>query len=189
MVAAANAARLPYAEYLALEEKSDAKHEYIGGRVYAMSGGTPAHARLASTVGGMLRAQLGGKRCVTFTSDLRVRVLATGLATYPDVTVVCGKLERDPDDENAVVNPIVLVEVLSASTEAYDREEKFAHYRRIPSLRAYVLVSQEERRVEMFSRNDDGTWTLRDVRDGDARVEPIDCVLGINELYEDPLAD
>jgi Uma2 family endonuclease len=186
-VVAASSPPVTYAEYLALEAKSTTKHEYIHGRVYAMSGGTPEHARLGGAVARLLGNQLDGKPCATYTSDLRVRVLATGLATYPDLTVVCGTLECDPDDPNAAVNPTVLVEILSASTEAYDREDKFAHYRLIPSLRAYVLVSQEDRRVEVFTRNDDETWTLRDVRSGVARIDAIGCGLPLDELYRNPL--
>jgi Uma2 family endonuclease len=115
-------------------------------------------------------------------------VRATGLATYPDASVVCGGLERDVEDRDALVNPVVLVEVLSPTTEAYDREEKFSHYRRISSLQAYVLVSQKEQRIELFTRNADGTWTLRDVREGAARIECIGCDLPLSEVYHDPLA-
>ena len=106
----------------------------------------------------MLFAQLREGRCRAYGSDLRVRVSATGLATYPDVTVVCGPREVDPEDPNSVINPTLLVEVLSPSTEAYDRDEKFAHYKRIPSLRQYVLVSHDERRVEVWTRDAAGAW-------------------------------
>ena len=137
-------------------------------------------------VGGELRTQLAGKRCAVYSSDLRVRVLATGLATYPDLTVVCGALETHPEDPHGATNPTVIVEVLSPSTEQHDREAKYAHYRRIPSLRAYVLVSQDERLVEVFTRNEDDTWTLRDVRDGVARLDAIECVLDVEAVYASP---
>jgi Uma2 family endonuclease len=190
MVAASSKARRSFAEYLAIDAAGELKHEYIGGVVYpmAMGGGSPEHARLAMAVGGELRTQLGGKRCAVYSSDLRVRVLETGLATYPDITVVCGALETDPEDPNGVTNPTLIVEILSPSTEKHDREAKFAHYRRIPSLRAYVLVSQDEQLVEVFSRNEDETWTLRDVRTGTARIEAIECALDVSAIYANPFA-
>ena len=129
-----------------------------------MAGGTPEHSRLSVNVQGELRNALRGRRCTVFNSDVRVRVLATGLGTYPDATVVCGRLEVDPEDKNTVTNPIVIVEVLSDSTETYDRDDKRAHYRQLPTLRDYLLVSQHERRIEHYHRNDDGTVeALRDV--------------------------
>ena len=188
MVASASKARVSFADYLTLDAESDVKHEFIGGMVYAMSGGSPEHARLAMAIGGELRTQLAGKRCAVFSSDLRIRVQATGLATYPDVTLVCGALQTDPEDPQSATNPIVIVEVLSPSTEKHDREAKYAHYRRIPSLRAYVLVSQDERLVEVFTRNADESWTLRDLREGTARLDDIACALELEAIYADPLA-
>jgi len=187
MAAAAAHTRTSYGEYLAIDEASDAKHELIDGVVYAMSGGSPEHARLAMAIGGQLSAQLTGRRCAVYSSDLRVRVLATGLATYPDVTVICGKLETDPADAHGAVNPAVIIEVMSPSTEKRDREAKYAHYRRIPSLRAYVLVSQDEPLVEVFTRNADESWTLRDFRHGNARLDDIECVLDVDAIYRNPL--
>jgi Uma2 family endonuclease len=188
MFAAASKTRGSFAEYLAIDASSDIKHEYIGGIVHAMSGGSPEHARLAMAIGGELTAQLRGRRCAVYSSDLRVRVRATGLTTYPDVTVVCGNLELDPEDAHTVTNPAVIIEVTSPSTESYDRETKYAHYRRIESLRTYVIVSQEERLVEVFTRNTDDSWTLRDIREGEARLAEIDCVLNVDAIYRDPLA-
>ena len=178
-----------YAEYLAREEKSDARHEWLDGVIYDMSGGTPDHAGLAATIIGALSAQVRGKRCRVYSADLKVRVLATGLSTYADVCVVCGQLEVDPDDRNAAVNPVVLVEVLSDSTEAYDRGEKFAHYRRIPSLAEYVLVSQRAPKIEVFRRNEAGKWVLaEDASAGEAApLVSIGCVLSVDEVYADPL--
>lgn len=178
-----------HAEYLELERASPTKHEYLNGEIFAMARGTPEHARLCMRVGIQLGMQFHGRPCEIYSSDLRVRVQETGLATYPDLSVVCGKLERDLEDKDAVVNPIVLVEVLSDSSEAYDRGQKFAHYRRIPSLREYVLVSQHEPRIEVFHRNEDDSWTLREARAGQtARLEAIGCALVVNEIYRDSLA-
>jgi Uma2 family endonuclease len=187
MTAAATQTRTTYGEYLAIDEASDAKHELIDGVIYAMSGGSPEHARLAMAIGGQLSAQLAGRRCAVYSSDLRVRVLATGLATYPDVTVIYGKLETDPADAHGAVNPAVIIEVMSPSTERHDREAKYAHYRRIPSLRAYVLVSQEQPLVEVLTRNADESWTLRDFRHGKAGLDDIECVLDIDAIYRNPL--
>ncbi|WP_438015684.1 Uma2 family endonuclease [Sorangium sp. So ce315] len=173
-----------FAEYLAHEQASEAKHEHVNGEIFAMAGGTPEHGLMAVNVASVLRGQLVDRRCRVYNSDVRVRVRATGLATYPDVSVVCGRLERDPEDENSILNPVVLVEVLSPNTEAYDRGEKFAHYQTIPSLREYVLVSHQRRRVEVLRRNDDGTWTLHDVREGGvAALASIGCSLPLDEVY------
>ncbi|WP_104981923.1 Uma2 family endonuclease [Sorangium cellulosum] len=178
-----------HAEYLEQERTSPTKHEFLNGEILTIAGGTPEHARLCLRVGAELRAQLRGRPCAAYSSDLRVRVQATGLSTYPDVSVVCGRLERDLQDKDAALNPIVLVEVLSDSTEAYDRGQKFAHYRRIPSLREYVLVSQHEQRIEVFHRNEDDSWTLRDARAGEgAQLSAIGCTLSVDEVYRDPLA-
>jgi len=145
-----------YAEYLEREQETGLKHEWLDGQIFAMAGGTPEHARLVFEAGHLLRLAIDPKRCRVFTADLKIRVQATGLATYPDVAVVRGSAELDSVDPNAVINPIVLVEVLSRTTEAYDRGEKWAHYRTIPSLQAYLLVDQLRPRVEMFERTADG---------------------------------
>ncbi|MGK4002157.1 Uma2 family endonuclease [Sorangium sp. So ce1036] len=173
-----------FAEYLARERTSEGKHEYVNGEIFVMAGGTPEHGLLAVNVASVLRGQLVGRRCRVYNSDVRVRVQATGLATYPDVSVVCGPLERDAEDEDSLLNPVVLVEVLSAGTEAYDRGEKFAHYQAIPTLREYVLVSYSRRRVEVLRRNEDGTWTLLDVREsGVAELASVGCSLPLDEVY------
>jgi Uma2 family endonuclease len=180
--------RMTYAEYLALERGSEVKHEYVNGQVYAMAGGTPDHGRLAMNVGRLLGAALAGKPCAVFSSDVRVRIESTGRSTYPDLTVVCGRLARAGDDADAIVNPIVLVEVLSDSTEASDRGDKFAHYRRLPSLREYVLVSQTTPRIEVFRRREGGDWVLSEAGPGEAaRLESIDVALPVDEVYHDPL--
>ena len=174
-----------YEEYVRFEEMTDAKHEYLDGRILAMAGGTPEHAILTASSIALLSEQLAGTDCSAASSDLRVRVLATGLATYPDVTVICGPLERDPQDRNAVVNPIVLVEVPSDGTEAYDRIEKASHYRRIPSLREYLLVSHRERRIERHARTASGEWTVETAGSGGAvRLDSIGAVLDVDAVYE-----
>ncbi|MBI4957348.1 MAG: Uma2 family endonuclease [Myxococcales bacterium] len=178
-----------FAEYLEQERTSDVKHEFVHGDVVAMAGGTPEHARLAARVGFALLAQLGGRACEVFSSDLRVRVPATGLTTYPDLSVVCGRLETDPEDASTAINPVVLVEVLSDGTEAYDRGEKFAHYRRLASLMEYVLVSQRERRIEVFRRGAGGGWTLFEAGPGERlALLALGCELRVDEIYASALA-
>lgn len=181
-----------YAEYLEMEAESPTRHEWLNGVVYDMAGGTPDHAGLTATVIALLVQKLTGKRCRVFTADLKIRVLATGLGTYPDVSVVCGRTEYDPESKGmAVTNPTVLVEVLSDSTEAYDRGEKFAHYRRIPSLREYVLVGQNTPRIEVFRKNEAGQWVLvAEVGAGEAAtLESIGCTLPVDQVYANPLAE
>ena len=185
MSLAAHAVHYTWEEYLGLERSSNVKHEYLDGQIYAMAGGSPLHAALQVAVPNLLFPQLRAGRCRAHGADLRVRVLATGLATYPDVTIVCGPREVDPTDASSVTNPTLIVEVLSPSTAGYDRDEKFAHYKAIPSFREYVLVSQDERCVEVWTRGDDDAWTSVVSRDGDVAVlGSIAARLDVRELYE-----
>lgn len=176
------AAQVSLEQYLALDAGEE-KLEYVGGLAHAMAGGTPEHGALAANVIGHLRDVLRDRPCQVYTSDVRVAVEATGLRTYPDVTIVCGKVERT-DKAISVVNPIVLVEVTSDSTADWDRGGKFAHYRQIPSLREYVVVNHHERLVEHHARGPDDTWTLRDVRaDGVVELSSLGCALPLGEIY------
>jgi Uma2 family endonuclease len=188
-VAAQKPSSIPYADYLALETTSGVRYEWLNGVVHAMAGGTPTHAKLAAAMIRELGAALVGRPCDVFSSDLKIRVLATRLATYPDAAVVCSKRELDPDDANAVVNPVLLVEVLSDATEAYDRGEKFAHYRRIPSLKEYVLVTQHEPRIEVYRRNERGAFELFEAGAGEELLlETTGAKLSVDAVYRDPLA-
>ena len=132
------ALRTSYAECLEAEEACALKHEYLRGEVYAMAGGAPKHAALSMSLGVELEVGLRGRPCQVYSSDLRVRIEATDLSSYPDLVVSCGVLETSERDANAAANPLLIVEVLSESTEGYERGEKFAHYRQIPRLREYV---------------------------------------------------
>lgn len=172
-----------YADYLALEASSNVKHEFLGGQIYAMAGGTPEHAALAAAAIGLLFAQLRGGRCRAYDADLRVRT-PSGLATYPDVTVICGPSERDDVDQQSVTNPTLIIEVLSRSTEEYDAGDKFEHYKTLQSLRQYVLVSHRERSVEVWTRAEDGEWRPVIVREGEIAKLSIDARLDVHELYE-----
>jgi Uma2 family endonuclease len=181
--------RMSYAEYLEREARSEARHEFLGGDVYAMAGGTPEHGALAIAFASELRAALRGKPCRVFSSDVRVSVPATGLSTYPDLSVVCGRLETHPEDPNAVTNPIVLIEVLSDSTEAHDRGAKAAHYRKLTSLREYVMVSQHEPRIEIMRRSERGVWELHGAGAGESiELASLGVRLSVDAVYEDPLA-
>jgi len=174
-----------YDEYLALEAESLEKHEYFQGDILGLAGGTPTHAALASQVILAVGPALRDGPCRLYSSDLRVCVEDTGLTTYPDLTVICGPLRPAPHDANAATNPTVLVEVLSPSTEAFDRGEKFAHYQQIPSLQDYVLVGSEVARVEVYHRLGDGSWRLTVAKTGaSVRVESLGLDLAVDALYE-----
>jgi Uma2 family endonuclease len=189
MAEATHRVRYTRAEYIAFERSSNVKHEYLDGVIYAMAGGTPEHAAFAVNVSTALSVALRTRPCRVHSSDLRIRVVDTGLETYPGVTVVCGHAEVDAEDRNVVVNPIVVVEVTSPSTEEYDRGEKLEHYKRIPSLREIVLVSCRERLVEVVRREDDGTWTRHEARTGGAvDLASLGCELSADDVYRDPLA-
>lgn len=179
---------MTYAQYLATEEVGALKHEYLHGEVFAMAGGSPDHAALAMSVGAALLDGLRGKPCRVFSSDLRVRVMESDLSTYPDVTVVCEHLQYAPDDTMAIVNPLLIVEVLSPATEAWDRGEKFSHYRRLSSLREYLLVAQDTPRLELFRRSDAGHWELHDARSGAAlELTSVGITLHVDDIYRNPL--
>lgn len=179
---------MTYEEYLALEERSGTKHEYLRGEMIAMAGGTPEHAALQAAMIIALGNALRGKPCRVYSSDLRVRVRETDLGTYADVTVVCGRLETSPDDRDGAINPVLIVEVLSDSTESYDRGAKFAHYRHLASLREYVLVSQSEPRIEVYRRNEHGRFELFEAVAGETfELTTIGATIGVDEIYANPL--
>ena len=185
----ASSANMSYAEYVAAEAASEVRHEFLNGEVWAMAGGTPEHAALAASMIGELRTALRGKPRRTYSADLRIRVPETGLSTYPDAAVVCGELVTAADDEHAAVNPVVLVEVLSETTEGYDRGAKAAHYRRIPSLREYVLVSQAEPRIEVHRRTESGRWEILEARPGESiELSSLGIRLDVAAVYANPLA-
>ena len=170
--------------YLALEEASNTKHEYLAGEIYAMAGGTPEHAALAANLIGMLSVELRGKPCRVYTSDLRVRVNETGLTTYPDVSVVCGEIKCDPENASTVLNPSVLIEVLGDSTEKYDRGEKFEHYKQIKTLETYMLVSHQRPLVELYRRDGDA-WASTHLKTGEMFfLDAIDCQLSVDDVYD-----
>ncbi|HSL84644.1 MAG TPA: Uma2 family endonuclease [Thermoanaerobaculia bacterium] len=177
--------RYTFREYLELEETSTVRHEFLEGEIYAMAGGTPEHAALTMSIGATLVTALRGGPCRVHSSDLRIRVRATGLATYPDVTVVCGPYETEPESRTTVTNPHVVVEVTSDSTEEYDRGKKLESYKQIAGLAAIVLVSHRERLIEVMERQDEGPWKRQEARRGGrARLATLDCDLVVDEIYD-----
>jgi Uma2 family endonuclease len=180
-----------FADYVRLEGDSGVKHEFLDGRVWAMAGGSPEHAAISMSIGSRLTVGLVGKPCRTYSSDLRIRVQATGLSTYPDVTVIRGQVELDPEDakKHTACNPRVLVEVLSPSTEDYDRGEKLGHYKRIPSVEEVVLVAHDRHEVEVVRREADGTWSREVAQAGGVvRLRSIAVDLAVDDIYRDPMA-
>ncbi len=176
-------------EYIGLERSSNVKHEYFDGVIYAMAGGSREHAAIAVNVNTLLSMGVRGRPCQVHSSDLRIRIVDTGLETYPDVTVLCGRAEYDAADRNVVTNPIVVVEVTNPSTEEYDRGEKLDHYKRIPSLREIVVIGHRERVLEIVRREEGGRWTRHEARPGEvATLISIGCDLSVDEVYRDPLA-
>lgn len=153
-----------YEDYLRALEDSEIKLEYCAGVIYAMAGGTLAHAELSLSAGTLLKQRLP-KGCSAYSSDAKVRVEPTDFAGFPDVSVVCGERMTSRIDVNALTNPTLLVEVTSRSTEDYDRGEKLEHYQRLPSLQVVLFVSHRERRVTVVERAD-GRWRTRDVGSG-----------------------
>jgi Uma2 family endonuclease len=178
--------RLTPAEYLALERKAEVRSEYLDGDMVAMSGGSREHNLIVGNIVGELRTHLKGRTCEVYPSDMRVNVSATGLYTYPDVTVVCGEPELQDERRDTLLNPTVIFEVLSESTESYDRGSKFAHYRKIPSLVEYVLVSQREYRIEQYVRQSDGPWLRSEVRGLKSKLElpSLQCSIELAQIYE-----
>ena len=174
-------------EYYALERAATYKSEYYNGEIFAMSGGTTVHSLISANIVGEVRQLLKGKRCAVYESNLRLKIKATSLRTYPDASVYCDPIEYDPDDSGieTATNPTVIFEVLSESTEAYDRGFKSANYRRIDSLMAYVLVSQQLPHVEIYERQPDHSWLLREYKDlrASAPIPKIDVLLPLAEIY------
>ena len=174
------------ADYLGRERRSEVRSEYLNGRIYAMSGASREHNRITINLSAMLHSRLKGKPCEPFSGDLRVKVSPTGLYTYPDVIVACGESLFEDEHVDTLLDPTVIIEVLSDSTEAYDRGEKFAHYRALESLTDYLLVAQDRPRIEHFVRQLDSRWlySVTDRLDKQVEIATIDCVLPLAEVYE-----
>jgi Uma2 family endonuclease len=173
-------------EYLALERQAPCKSEYYAGEIFAMAGASRWHNLIVTNVLREFSLQLKGRPCTTYPSDMRVKVSPTGLYTYPDVIVVCGEAQFEDHQQDTLLNPTLIVEVLSESTEAYDRGGKFAHYRKLPSLMEYVLIAQTKPHIEHYVRQPDNRWLLAeaDSLPDTVHLASIDCRLALAEVYD-----
>ncbi len=174
------------AEYLEFERASKTKHEFLNGQICAMSGASRAHNRIYMSTTLNLGAQLRGGPCEMFPSDMRLKIGLIGLYTYPDISVVCGEAQFTESGFDSLLNPILIIEILSPSTEAYDRGEKFHHYQQLDSLREYVLIAQDHPRIERYLRQDDGTWILTNATGLGASLQlaSVDATLALADVYE-----
>lgn len=179
-------AHLTPQQYLAIERAAETKSEYFDGEMFAMSGASRKHNLVTGNIFVEFSTQLRGRPCEVYINDMRTHVPATGLYTYPDVVVVCGEPELEDAELDTLLNPTLIVEVLSKSTASYDRGEKFMHYRSVESLREYVLVAQDECRVEHHAKQPDGRWLLTDIRDIDTVLafDSVGCRLDLRAAYD-----
>jgi Uma2 family endonuclease len=177
--------QLTEAEYLAFDRQAGFKSEFFGGEIFAMAGGSAMHSLIAANLIRHLGNQLRGGSCKVFTSDLRLKILATGLLTYPDTSVVCGQLEYVEGTDDTILNPTLIVEVLSDSTEGYDRGEKFRQYQQMPALKEYLLVSQRLPRIEQYLRGGKDEWTLRSAEGlaSSLRLPSVEITLELSEVF------
>jgi Uma2 family endonuclease len=173
-------------EYLALERKAEYKSEYFAGEIFAMAGASERHNLIAGNVFAILHAQFRGRPCRVYMSDMRVKVSPTGLYTYPDVVALCGEPQFDDEQKDTLLNPTVVIEVLSSSTEAYDRGGKFGHYRKIASLEEYVLIAQEEPHIEHYVRQPRNHWLLSEASglQDTIQLSSVNCTLTLSDVYE-----
>ena len=176
--------RYTYSDYVALEEQSPTKHEFLDGEIYAMAGGSEEHSALAAETLRILGNAIGDQLCRVHTSDLRIYVEASGLATFADGAVICGPFQQhEPSPKATALNPTVLLEVTSDSSEEYDNTAKLEYYRTIPTLRDYIIISHRERRIIAHTRRD-GEWTTRvAIAGGRVSVESIGAELAVDEIY------
>jgi len=179
--------RLSFEDWLAIERAAtDQRSEYVGGEVFAKAGGTEEHNLIVLNVGAELHNQLKDKPCRVYANDMKVRIDSDDVGTYPDVMVICGERQFYDDRRDVVTNPTLIVEVLSDASEAYDRGDKFRHYRNLPSLQAYLLLSQYRIQAELFQRQPDGTWSLSSYQDPSESIplRVVDAELSLAEVYE-----
>ena len=173
-------------EYLAVEREAEVKSEYFNGGMFAMSGESREHNLIVTNIVRELSQQMKGRPCEVYPNDMRVKVSATGLYTYPDAIVVCGEPRFEDAHVDTLLNPTLIVEVLSASTAAYDRGQKFGHYRWVESLTEYVLVSQDECKVEHYAKQSDRQWlqTVVQSLEAEVKLDSIQGVLQLREIYD-----
>jgi Uma2 family endonuclease len=170
-------------EYLLYDASHEGHHELINGELVSMAGGSEAHALAIANVIAWLHGALRGSPCRTYSNDLRVHLKETGLYAYPDVTVVCGRADLTATNPPSLLNPRVIVEVLSESTEAHDRGAKAAHYRQCASVEAIVFVATAMLRVEVLTRAADGAWILQEATSGDLAIPPLGVAIPVDAVY------
>lgn len=177
--------RYTRAEYLSMERAAETKSEFFDGELFAMAGATRAHNLITLNVARQIGNDLDEGPCEVYASDMRVLIEATGLYVYPDVVVVCEEPRFEDATGDTLLNPLVIVEVLSNSTESYDRGRKFENYRQVPSLREYVLIGQRQRRIEKYLRQSDGSWVLTEVTgaEGEILLDTVGCSLSLERTY------
>lgn len=173
-------------EYLAFERSSEYKSEYLNGEIFAMTGASRRHNIIATNIVVSLGNQLKGRPCELYVSEMRVKVNPVGLYTYPDLAVVCGEPELEDTYFDTLLNPTVLIEILSQSTERYDRIAKSDYYRRLTSLSEYLLIAQEQHRVEQYTRQSDDHWLLTETHslEGVVDLQSINCSLALRDVYD-----
>jgi Uma2 family endonuclease len=173
-------------EYLDFERASQTKHEYFAGEIFAMAGASENHNLIVMSAGANLYAQLRKRPCKAYASDMRVKTRSTVLYTYPDISVVCGEPQFEDAEVDTLLNPTVIIEVLSPSTESYDRGKKFQHYRTLESLQEYLLIAQDEPHIEHYVRQPDHQWLLSEAQGMEASLELpfIECTLALADVYE-----
>ncbi len=179
-------------EYLAFERASESKHEYINGKIIAMAGASAAHNIITGNILARLHRHVQDRPCIVFPSDMRLKIAPHRTYTYPDVTVVCGSVIYDDDEQDTLLNPIVLIEVLSPSIEVYDRGKKSQRYRTIPSLHEYLLVAQDSQHIEHFVRYSEHQWLLSEITHDQATIHlpSLECTLLLADVYAKvPLAE
>ncbi len=178
--------RLSVEAYLAMEAEAELRHEYHAGEIFAMAGGTRRHGKLGANLITELTLIERKNGCTTFNGDVRVWIGQDKRFLYPEASVVCGEVEPSPEDTESITNPILVAEVLSESSEAYDRGKKFAYYRSLPSLREYALIDQQQPLVEIFYRRSDNVWEMREVRglDQTIQLQSLEAEIKMADLYQ-----
>ncbi|CAA9305068.1 MAG: hypothetical protein AVDCRST_MAG93-4866 [uncultured Chloroflexia bacterium] len=178
-------------EYLAFERSTDQRHEYDGAAIYPMAGASEQHIQICVNLYGLFYNQFRRRDCMVYTSDMRVHIPLSGLYTYPDVSALCGSPQFLDGHRDTLLNPTVIIEVLSPSTETYDRGKKFRNYRTLPSLQEYLLIEQDTMHVEHYTRQPNGQWLLAEVSElrESLVLSSIDCALEVMDIYEKVLPD
>lgn len=181
--------RLTVEQYLSLEREAELRHEYHDGDMLAMAGGTKNHGILGNAINGELYAICRSKSCTPFNGDVRIWIQAHNRFVYPEASVVCGPIETSAHDEDSIINPVLIAEVLSKTSEAYDRGEKFRYYRSLPSLQEYLLIDQRRPIVSIFRRRDDQIWEMQEVigLDQTFHLQSLDATIEMAELYRNTI--